>query len=131
MIKVNINTLIIIKPILQELANIKMPAKQSFKILHILKAADAEYAFIEKVQQKMILDYGKKDSNGDPILNLENHSYIIAEEHYATFEKEMSELLATEIELDCGKIDIELLDNINLSPNQLLAIEPFIELDKK
>lgn len=129
MIKININTLLSIKPILQELANMKMPAKQSFKVLRTLKAVDAEYSSIEEVQRNMVVNYGKKNNNGEYILDVENQGYTIAEEYKTAFAKEMNDLLTTEVELDCDKIDINLFEKINLSPNQLLAIEPFIDIE--
>lgn len=131
MIKVNINTLMSIKPILQELANIKMPAKQSFKILRTLKAVDAEYASIEEIQRNMVANYGKKDENGEFMLDPENRGYLIADEHQNQVAKELEELMASEIELDCDKINMNVFDNINLSPSQLLAIEPFIEINEE
>lgn len=106
-----------------------MPAKQSFKILRTLKAVDAEYASIEEVQRNMITNYGKKDENGEFMLDSEGRGYLIAEEHQNKFAEEMSELLFTEVELECDKISMDLFDNMNLSPNQLLAIEPFIEIE--
>ena len=129
MIKTNVNILMTVKPILQELANTKMPAKQSFKILRTLKAVDAEYASIEEVQRNMIVSYGKKDENGEFMLDPEGRGYLIAEEHQNKFTEEMNDLLFTEVELECDKISMDLFDNMNLSPNQLLAIEPFIEIE--
>lgn len=131
MIKVNINTLMSIKPILQELANIKMPAKQSFKILRTLKAVDAEYTSIEEIQRNMVINYGKKDENGEFMLDSENRGYLIADEYQDKVAKEVEELMASEIELDCDKINMNVFDNINLSPSQLLAIEPFIEINEE
>lgn len=129
MIKTNVNILMTVKPILQELANTKMPAKQSFKILRTLKAVDAEYASIEEVQRNMIVNYGKKDENGEFMLDPEGRGYLIADEHQNKFAEEMNDLLFTEVELECDKISMDLFDNMNLSPNQLLAIEPFIEIE--
>lgn len=131
MIKVNINTLMSIKPILQELANIRMPAKQSFKILRILKAVDAEYASIEEIQRNIVINYGKKDENDEFMLDSENQGYLIADEYQDKVAKELEELMASEIELDCDKINMNVLDNISLSPSQLLAIEPFIEINEE
>ena len=131
MIKVNINTLMSIKPILQELANVRMPAKQSFKILRTLKAVNAEYASIEEIQRNMVTNYGKKDENGEFILDSKNRGYLIADEYQDKVAKELEELMASEVELDCDKININIFDNISLSPSQLLAIEPFIETNEE
>lgn len=131
MIKVDINTLMAVKPVLQELANTKMPAKKSFQVLRTLKAVDAEYASIEEVQRNMIMNYGKKDDQGEFVLNEEGTGYLIAEEHQAAFMKEMNELLTSEIELDCAKLSMDLFDTMDLSPNQLMIIESFIEMDEE
>lgn len=130
MIKVTINTLITIKPILQELANTKMPAKKSFQILRMLKTVDTEYASIEEVQQNMLINYGKRDETGNFILNETGTGYLIDDKNNEVFAKEMKEFLTSEIELDCMKITADFFDGIDLTPNQLLAIEPFIEINE-
>lgn len=130
MIKVNINTLMSVKSVLQELANTKMPAKKSFQILRTLKIIDAEYASIEEIQQNMLINYGKRDETGNFILNEMGTGYLIDDKNNEVFTKEMKEFLASEIELDCAKITVDFFDGIDLTPNQLLAIEPFIEINE-
>ena len=126
MIEVSVNTLIAIKPVLQQLANIEMPAKESFKILRTLKNIDKEYETIEATQRKMLEAYGEKDENGNYVPN-EMGGLKIKEDCGEAVAKEMNELLATRVNLDCNKISIELLDKMNLTPMQLMQMEEFIE----
>ena len=126
MIDVSVSTLIAIKPVLQQLANVEMPAKESFKVLRTLKCIDKEYEVIETTQRKMLEAYGEKDENGNYIPS-EMGGLKIKAECNTEFTKEMNELLGTKVSLECSKISIDLLDKMNLSPMQLMQMEEFIE----
>ena len=125
MIEVSVSTLIAIKPILLQLANIEMPAKESFKILRTLKCIDKEYELIETTQRKMLDAYGEKDEAGN-FIPVEGGLKIKADCSEA-FSNEMNDLMNTKINLECEKININLLDKMNLTPIQLMRMEEFIE----
>lgn len=126
MIETTVASLIAIKPVLQQLANIEMPARESFKILRTLKNIDKEYETIESTQIKLLEAYGEKDENNNYIPDGRG-GLKIKPESVEIFTNEMNSLLATKVELECGKLNLDILDKINLTPNQLLKMEDFIE----
>lgn len=126
MIVVTIDSLLMIKPILQKLANTSMSAKEAFQVLKMLKLVDKEYESIETVQKKMLDKYGDRDEDG--CFNFdEKGNFIIKKELINDYVKEMQTFFDEKIELNCSKIPINILNKIELTPAQLMAIENFIE----
>lgn len=126
MIVATIDSLLMIKPILQKLANTSMSAKEAFQVLKMLKLVDKEYESIETVQKKMLDKYGDRDEDGGFNFD-EKGNFIIKKELINDYVKEMQTFFGEKIELNCSKIPINILNEIELTPTQLLAIENFIE----
>ena len=119
MIDTTIAALITVKPILQQLANIPMPARESFLLLRTLKTIDNEYLTVEKTCNQLLTLYGSQHEQGNFIINPDNTS---------KFQEEINNLLETNITIDCEPISIELFEDIKISPSQMSLIEPFIKL---
>jgi len=67
-----------------------------------------------------------KDENGKPII--ENNHYNILPEKIATFDQEQKEMLETcEVEIECEPINLDLLDGVALTVNEILAIDFLIK----
>jgi hypothetical protein len=128
MIETTVRNLISVKSILQQLANVEMPARESFKVLRILKALDKEYESIEATQIKLLESYAKKDEDGQYMTDGKG-GFVIAEEHANVFADEMNQLLDTQLNLECNKLGMAVLDSLNLSPAQLLKMEDFLEIE--
>lgn len=126
MIETTVSSLLTIKPVLQQLANTEMAARDSFTVLRMLKVIDKEYETIESTQRKMLELFGEKDENGN--YKSDGHGgALIRKECADTFAQQMNELLKMELKLECGKLKLDLLDSLKLTPNQLLKMEEFIE----
>ena len=126
MIETPVSSLLTIKPVLQQLANTEMPAKDSFSVLRLLKVIDKEYETIETTQRKMLELFGEKDENGN--YKSDGHGgVVIRKESADKFSEQMNDFLKMELQLDCGKLKLDLLDKLQLTPNQLLKMEEFIE----
>lgn len=126
MIETTVSSLLTIKPVLQQLANTEMAARDSFTVLRMLKVIDKEYETIESTQRKMLELFGEKDENGN--YKSDGHGgALIRKECTDTFAQQMNELLKMELKLECGKLKLDLLDSLKLTPNQLLKMEEFIE----
>ena len=127
MIETTVSSLLAIKPVLQQLANTELPARDSFTVLRMLKVIDKEYETIEATQRKMLEAYGDRDENGN--YKFDGHGGImIKEESAELFATEMDQLLSTQVNLEINPIKIDLLDKLQLTPNQLLKMEEFIEM---
>lgn len=127
MIETTVSSLLAIKPVLQQLANTELPARDSFTVLRMLKVIDKEYETIEATQRKMLEAYGDRDESGN--YKFDGHGGImIKEESAELFATEMDQLLSTQVNLGINPIKIDLLDKLQLTPNQLLKMEEFIEM---
>ena len=126
MIETTIGNLLTIKPILQALSNQPMPVKDSFKVMRILMALEKEYELIEKTRIECIEKYAEKDGNGQIKVD-EKGQAILQSEKIDEFDKEFNTFLTTSIAVLCDKININLLENFSLTPNELMNISAFIE----
>lgn len=127
MIETTVSSLITIKPVLQQLANTEMPARDSFTVLRLLKIIDKEYETIEATQRKMLETHGERDESG----NFMPDGYggvIIKSDSTKAFADEMEQLLKTKVALEATPLKLEMLDKLKLTPNQLLKMEEFIEM---
>lgn len=125
MIETTVASLIAIKPVLQQLANVEMAARDSFIVLRLLKNIDKEYEIIESAQHKMLDMYGLKNEEGKLVLNTQG-GFTIKEEFAGVFAVEMEQLLKTKLEIEGNKIKLDILDKLQLTPHQLLKMEDFI-----
>ena len=103
-----------------------MPAREAFSILKMLKLVDKEYESIEVVQRKMLDTYGAKNEDGTFTTD-EKGNYIIKKDGIEDYVAEMQAFLGTEVELNCAKVNIDLLDKVEVSPAQMIMMEDFIE----
>lgn len=127
MIETTVSALITIKPVLQQLANTEMPAKDSFTVLRLLKIIDKEYETIETTQRKMLETYGERDSVGN-FMPDGHGGVVIKSDNAQAFSEEMEQFLKTVIKLETAPLKLDLLDKLQLTPNQLLKMEEFIEM---
>jgi ribose 5-phosphate isomerase len=127
MINITRKQLLIGKESLGVLANAKMPIGVAYRINKIVKQANEELQETEKIRREIINKYGKKDENGELIVDENNGTFEI--EDRATFDKEIALLFAEVCEFSGEPIDIELLENISMSSQEISAIEPFLKLE--
>lgn len=77
----------------------KLPRKIKYAIAKNLGKYNKEYQFYEKQLKELFDEYGEKDADGNVIMN-ENNIPKVCTENASTFEKELSDLLNIEIEMD-------------------------------
>lgn len=100
-------------PLLKILAT-EQPFKLSYRIRKITKKLEEEFRVIEETRLEMV----KKFANGGP---------KVAEENMATFNQQFKEFCDTKVCLDIQPIPMELLEEIKLSPLEVMRLEKFIE----
>ena len=125
MITVKISDLLNSTEALQKLANKELKAKLAWTISRLLKAAEAEIQNFNDTRMNLIRKYGEKDENGELITDEGGNCKIIAET-VEDFNKELNELINTEIEINANKINIGLLENIDFTPAEMAILEPFV-----
>lgn len=126
MITVKISDVVNSMEILQKLAQQNFKAKLALSIARLLKAVEVEIQTFNTTRIDLIKKYGTKDENGELITNDEGNC-IIDPESIEIFNKEFSDLLNTEIEINANKINVDLLEERDFTPSEIAALEPFLE----
>lgn len=126
MIKVTLNDVRLGANNLSTLLNETMNARTAFKITKISKALENEYAIFLDGQNKLVAKYAEMDENGQPVM-LDNTSIKIQQDKIAECNRELQDLLNTEVELNVPKLSLNEIDALQLSPNMMNSLMPFIE----
>lgn len=125
--KCNVSEIIFAGQVLNALMGQNFSGRQAFTIARLNRVLQQEVKEFETVRQELIGKYADKNDAGEPILDEQGNVHI-ADEHIPTVNKELGEILNTEIDLgEVNKIPAEWLDNISLSPTQVDMLMPFIE----
>lgn len=115
---------------LMQFASKKLPNKLGYAIAKNLIKLESEVSLIEKQRIAIIEGYAKKDEAGNPVI--ENNVYDI-KGHEEDFQKEYSEFLETETEIDIYTVPCDVLDQLEndrydvLSPAELVTLDFMIE----
>lgn len=127
MITVKISDLLNSTETLQKLSQKDFKAKLAWTISRLLKAAEKEIQEFNETRMTLIKKYGEKDENGELITD-DKGNCKIENETLTQFSTELNELINSEIELNANKIDIALLEDLEFTPADMAALEPFVEM---
>ena len=114
---------------LQKLSQQDFKAKLAWSIARLLKAAEVEVQAFNEARMNLITKYGEKDENDELITDEKGNCKIIPD-NVSTFNAELNELLASEIEINANKINFELLEDLDFTPSDIAVLEPFIEVEE-
>lgn len=125
--KCSVSEIILAGQVLNALMSQNFTGRQAFTIARLNRVLQQKAKGFETVRQELISKYADKNDAGEPILDEQGNVHI-ADEHIPMVNKELNEILNTEIELgEVSKIPAEWLDNVSLSPAQFDMLMPFIE----
>lgn len=127
MMKVTIQDLVNGTEALQKLAGTGLKAKLAWQIGKLIKAAEAELQSFNETRIELIKKYGAKDEN-DELITDENGNCKINPEGVEEFTNELNELANSEVELNATKVKMDDLENVDFTPSEMVALEPFIEI---
>ena len=130
MIKVKLSDLLNSTETLQELSKKDFKAKLAWSIARLLKAAEVEIQNFNDTRMNLIRKYGEKDENGE-LISDEGGNCKIEKDKVEVFTNELNELINTEIEINANKIKIELFENTEFTPSEMIVLEPFIEMEEE
>lgn len=129
MITVTIAQLLNSIDVLQKLAKMQLKAKLAWSVARLLKAADAEIQDFNNTRLDLIRKYGEKDEN-EQLITDENGNCKIKPDEISNFTNELTELTASEIEINANKIHINDIENLDFTPTDMAALETFIDFDE-
>lgn len=122
-----ISDIISANAIFTKILSSEFTAKQSYVIAKLLKNINEEMESFNNAREELIIKYAEKDENGEVIITEGNAK--IETEHLADFQNELNDLLYLEIELKGNKIPFEWLEKLTLTPQEILILEPFLDME--
>lgn len=109
-----------------ELAQKELPARVSFNVARISEQLSKEYSQFEKTRDEIFRKYCEYDENGG-LKMTEKNEVSVKDGMEGDFNKEVTELLDTEVEINASPLSLDSLESVNFKPAQMLAIQKFIE----
>ena len=107
---------------LNKLIDKEISIKTSYKLSKLTKRLIDEHSIYEKNRMKLINKYAEKDADNNIIINKEDNSTTMIGENKINFNKEFTELINIEMELEFEKIKLDDLGEISISPRDLLYL---------
>lgn len=123
MIKISLNEIITLAPLLKELINNSFDSSLSFKIGRLIRELDKELELFNDSRKKIIEKYSLRDSQGNFII--ENNQIKIVEPENCN--KELQDLLNTTIKIYSEKIPILCFKDLKITPAQAIVLDLIIE----
>ena len=124
MITIHLNDILNSIPIFREISNKSLPIKTAYQLARLIRELDRESTTFDESRRKIIEKYAERDENGE-FKQTDEGNIIITPDQIHACNQEMVELLDTEIEINVEPIEIESLASIELTPAQMLSLEPF------
>lgn len=115
--KVKLETLINAEGALNELAKQKLSIAVAYNVANLVKAFRQEFEMCNEQRIKILVDMGCE-------LNETTHHYEVKENQRTEFAERYIALMNTEVDVP-EKINVS-GENISISPDKLLELEPFI-----
>jgi len=126
MIKVTINEILNSIAVFREISNKSLPVKIAYQVARIIRELDKENTTFDETRKRIIETYCERDENGNMKITDEGN-VILKNDTVEQCNKELEELLNTSLEINAELIQLDELEGINLTPNQILSISPFIQ----
>lgn len=129
MISITITELLNSSDVLQKLSKMELKAKLAWTVGRLLKAVDKELNGFNETRTKLIMKYGEKDETGN-LKTDENGNCQIVKESLQAFTDELNELLASSVEINANKLQMDAIENIDFTPAEMTQLEPFIDIEE-
>lgn len=105
--------------------NMSMPVKASYAIKKNISKLEKELEAYNSERQGLLAKYAKKDEEGKIVV--EGNNIVIKEEYIADWNRDITELLNIELEIDVHKFNIDYLNNCEISVVELGIIDFMFE----
>lgn len=126
MIKITMNELLNVIPVLRELSNKPFKGATTFKIARLMRELDKETTLFDESRRKLAEKYGIRKEDGSFDV-MEDGTIKLQEDKIQECNEEMMNLLTTEIEINADKIPVEAFNDIEISPSQAIIIDALID----
>ena len=107
---------------LQSLLDQRLPVPVSYRMLLLARAVNEQIKVIDEVRVGLVNRHGAPDGNGQ--IRVSEGS-----EHWGDWVRDYTELMTQEAELPVARVQLTgALENVQITPNDLLLLEPFVEV---
>ena len=105
----------------------KLSFKISYKIALLTQEIQKHVDFYQESLRNLLMEYSKKDEQGNPVSTEDGQGVLLQEETMNEAYAKLAELRELDVELPDTKFSPDDFDNIEISPEEMIIIMPFIE----
>ena len=122
-----INKLLKLNSTLQSLSSKELPLRASYSIAKFLSLTQSDIAFFNTRLASFLSTYSEKDEEGNFKYSEDNNGIVIDPARMGECVKEMQDINDFEVEIPELKIYYEDLEKIDISPEALMELMPYIQ----
>lgn len=105
----------------------KLPFKIAYKLTLLAQEVQKHIDFYQESFRNLLTEYGKKDEQGNVMPTDDGQGVLLAEETMNEAYTKLAELRELDVELPDTKFSLDDFDNVEISPEEMMVIMPFIE----
>ena len=119
--------LIELGPICNRLKTFSLSFKTSYRITLLMLEVEKHTYFYQESFRNLLNEYGKKDESGNVMPTEDGKGVLLAEETIQEAYQKLGELRELDVELPDYKFNLDAFGDIEISPQEMLVLIPFIE----
>ena len=125
MINTKLRNIVESADIMRELSTKTLKGRAAFKVARLLRELEKEFTLFNEKRMDLIKEYAQKDENGE-MKSDENGNVTLDQDRLTEFYQNLEELLNAEVEINADKIDSDDLNDIEMTPAQIINLEEFV-----
>ena len=114
-------------PIFDKMKSSKLPFKTAYRVTLLMQETEKHLNFYQESFRNLLNEYGKKDENGNVMPTEDGQGVLLAEETMQEAYQKLGELRELDVELSDYKFDLDAFGDIEISPQEMILLVPFIE----
>lgn len=122
-----INQLLKLNSTLQSLSSKELPLRASYSIAKFLSQTQSDITFFNTRLASFLSTYSEKDEEGNFKYSEDNNGIVIDPARMSECAEEMQDINNFEVEIPELKIFYEDLEKIDISPEALMELMPYIQ----
>ena len=105
----------------------KLPFKTSYRLTLLTTEIEKHINYYQEQFRNLLMEYSKKDDEGNPVPTSDGQGVLLKEETMNEAYAKLNELRDLDVELPDTKFSPDDFGEIELSPEEMIVIMPFIE----
>lgn len=111
----------------QKVKSQKLPFKTSYRLTLLIQEIQKHVDFYQESFRNLLMEYSKQDEDGMPIPTEDGQGVLLKEETIQEAYAKLNELRELDVELPDTKFSPDDFDSVEISPEEMMIIMPFIE----